>query len=123
MDQLRSFLRDATFVVKPNYTDFKWLAFHTDLIVTKLRGGLRRITMRKGTDFLLETNPHDLKRRYVYLPNSPCKHLRPDQKCAIYRSRPEICKRAPCLYEGSSEKYLWFGRPLRDEIQVTKKQN
>lgn len=118
-EQLKDFMMTASFVVKSSYSDFNWIKCHEDFTVTKLAKGMRRISMRKGTRFKLETNPHD-KRKYIYLPDSRCKHLNDDKTCAIYRSRPIVCKIAPCLFKNSAEKYLWFGRPIRGEIDDKK---
>lgn len=54
----------------------------------------RGVTVRRKTPEIME----------LYFPDARCRHLTDDNRCAVYDSRPLICRRTSCYEAQYGEK-------------------
>ena len=86
-----------------------WLSYHKEFkIINENTAKLKRFVKYK-----LVKNPYNGK-YYVYV-KSKCNKLMRNGRCKIYRTRPSICRFAPCLFENSNKMIEWFGKTIRGE--------
>jgi len=80
------------FIADSNMTDWRWLGFHKRFSIEKLEGGKRKISIHKPYSF--KFNPY-LSKEMLNIENK-CEQLMPDNRCRVYRNRPQICKVSEC---------------------------
>lgn len=102
--QKRTFEEQGFFQANNNYMDYEWLGYHKGVIIEKLDKGNRNISVCKNVIYTMLFNAFSNNYQLHIL--DKCSKLQPDNKCKVYRSRPEICRKALC--------------PLKDDREVTK---
>lgn len=105
-EQRLSLEKVGHFIVDSNYADFKWLGYHKAIKIEKISQGWRKLTPLKKYEFKL--NQH-LGKDMVFIEDK-CKMLLQNNRCKIYRSRPQICRVADCPAFSKNQSIRWYGK-------------
>lgn len=106
-------------IANSNYSDWRWMEFHKEVKTEKMDGGSRKIWI-DHVNFDIIFNPFQgYDEIHIH---SPCSMLLPDNKCKVFRSRPEICKRAECIFFSKKPELRFYAEygMLRDKLKEAK---
>lgn len=104
-DQRVSLTNKGFFVVKHDYTSWRWLKFHKKFKIDKLDKGDRKITVLTK-DYKIKWNPFE-NSDFIYVEDK-CIQLKPDNKCKVYRNRPKICGVGECIVFSKRKSLQWM---------------
>lgn len=118
----KMFVESGYWIANNNYTDYTWLAYHKAIITEKLPNGDRKIFLAKDVEYRIVFNPHKGYEE-IYVQNK-CSMLLDNNKCKVYRARPQICRKALCPVfdiRKSIQFYAENGNILKDKIEAYKR--
>jgi Fe-S-cluster containining protein len=120
-EQRKSFEEQGFWIANNNYTDYQWIQYHKSLKIEKMKGGTRKITFLKNVPLTIIFNTYK-KTDEIYLLDK-CTKLLPDNKCKIFRGRPQICRKARCIVFDKSPEIQFYAENgiLKDKIEAYKK--
>lgn len=106
------FKQKREFLAEPGYTDWRWLGMRSAFTIIKLDDDKRNrvIKLNEGVDFEIKFNPF-IKKNLLYVKNK-CENLLEDNKCKIYRNRPDVCKKGPCYIFDRNPSIRFYGEPI-----------
>lgn len=104
-DMQKETLARGHYFAGPNYTDWKWLGYHPGVKVQKI-GIKRKIIPLK--EYTIKYN-EALGKHMLHM-ETRCGKLMPDRRCKVYRSRPEVCKKAECIVYSDRPWIRWYGK-------------
>lgn len=105
--QRYTFENQGFFIIdKPKDVDWKYLSYHKAIKVEKLKKGLRKLTVAGQYERELKYNQYNDK-WYLQIKDK-CVMLKDDNKCKVYRDRPNACKVGLCPVFEDSKAENWF---------------
>lgn len=119
--QKKSIQEKGFWYVDHDYTDFRWLKLHKIFKVEKTSNKKeRKITILK-TKYEFKYNQF-INQEMLYVQDK-CSMLLPDNKCKIFRNRPDICKKAECIVFSIKKSIRWYGEngTLKDKVEAYKR--
>lgn len=103
-------------IVGTKQFDLKWLKLRKEIEITRLDDKVVRITIKERVPFKIIEHPLT-KHHYLHVPSSKCTKLLPNNKCGIYRTRPELCRKSICIAYTKDSRFHWFGEIIRKRTE------
>ncbi len=94
------------------YLEKKWIELRTSLEFIK-KNKKKFIRIPKTVEYKLYYH-QIMKRIFLYM-KVRCSKALQNNRCAIYRTRPVICRVSPCIMEMSKPIMFPFGKTIREE--------
>ena len=103
-DQKELLELNGEYIVDNKYADFRWLGFYKGIEVKKLKNGWRLIKVVSP----YEIKYHKFLLKHMLYIEGKCDKLLKNDKCKIFRNRPQTCKVSLCAVFEKDNKINWY---------------
>ena len=107
-EQRVSFDTEGFFIAPSEYSDWRWVGFHKNVFLEKLKDGSRKVSLSPDVEYEIIFN--DTISMDVIKVKDKCSKLMSNGKCKVYRARPDICSRAECPVFSTNPRAIWYAK-------------